>query len=349
MTRAQPTGTAHLRAMPLPSLAKFRGRDWVTDQDYSRDELLELIHLAVVLKDLWARKRVTAFLPGRHLGMIFEDPSTRTRVSFETGMTELGGHAVYLRPGEMHLPARESIADTARVLSRFFDAIEARTHKVSALRELAAFATVPVINGEAGDYDHPIQSVTDALTILEYGGRIEGETMAFIGNGDCMCNSVVMTFTRLGMNVNCAVPPHFPLRDEIRAIAEENCSRWGTRLLVTEDPVEAVADADYVYTSLWWWEDPPEYVAEIRRKNRALQVNEELWERTKPGARFMHCLPAVRGDEVTDGIIDGPMSMVWDMAENRKHFQKAVVLALVGIEELPSDPDLQPIGRALLS
>ena len=338
-----------MKSRELPPLAKFRGRDFVTDQAYTRDELLELIHLAVVLKELHREMHVTPFLPGRHLGMIFDDPSTRTRVSFETGMTELGGHAVYLRPGEMHLPGRESVADTGRVLSRFLHAIMARTKTVAALRELAAAASVPVINGEAGDWDHPIQSVSDALTILEYGGRLEGETMAWLGHGDCMCNSVVLTFSRLGMNVNVATPAHFPLSDDVLRMAEDNCRAFGTRLMVTEGPEEVVADADYVYTSLWWWEDSAEYIAEVRRKMQPYQVNEALWAKTKPGARFMHCLPAVRGDEVTDEIIDGPASMVWDMAENRKHLQKAVILALVGIDRLPADPDMQAIGRALLT
>jgi ornithine carbamoyltransferase len=338
-----------MKARELPGLAKFRGRDFVTDQAYSREELLELIQLAMVLKDLHRELHVTPFLPGRHLGMIFDDPSTRTRISFETGMTELGGHAVYLRPGEMHLPGRESVSDTGRVLSRYLHAIMARTQTVAVLRELAASATIPVINGEAGDWDHPIQSVSDALTILEYGGRLEGETMAWLGHGDCMCNSVLLTASRLGMNVNVVTPAHFPLADDVRRLVEDNCRERGTRLLVAETPEEVVADADYVYTSLWWWEDSAEYVADVRRKMQAYQVNEALWAKTKPGARFMHCLPAVRGDEVTDAIIDGPASMVWDMAENRKHLQKAVVLALVGIDRLPDDPALQPIGRALLS
>jgi len=249
----------------------------------------------------------------------------------------------------MHLPGRESVADTGRVLSRFLHAIMARTQTVAVLRELADAATVPVINGEAGDWDHPIQSVSDALTILEYGGRLEGETMAWLGHGDCMCNSVLLTASRLGMNVNVVTPEHFPLSDEVRRLVEDNCREHGTRLLIAESPEEVVADADYVYTSLWWWEDSAEYVADVRRKMQPYQVNEELWAKTKPGARFMHCLPAVRGDEVTDAIIDGPASMVWDMAENRKHLQKAVVLALVGIDRLPRDPELEAIGRALLS
>ncbi|MEI6727853.1 MAG: ornithine carbamoyltransferase [Actinomycetes bacterium] len=333
----------------MPGLKYLRGRNYLTDLDFTRGELEDMLVLAVHLKKLRAEMRLTPFLPGRHLAMIFEASSTRTRVSFETGMTELGGHAVYLRPGEMHLPGRESVADTGRVLSRFLHAIMARTQTVAVLRELADAATVPVINGEAGDWDHPIQSVSDALTILEYGGRLEGETMAWLGHGDCMCNSVLLTASRLGMNVNVVTPAHFPLSDEVRGLVEDNCREHGTRLLVAESPEEVVADADYVYTSLWWWEDSAEYVADVRRKMQPYQVNEALWAKTKPGARFMHCLPAVRGDEVTDAIIDGPASMVWDMAENRKHLQKAVVLALVGIDRLPKDPDLQAIGRALLS
>jgi len=348
-TRAAATTLDALLAAPLPPLARFRGRDFVTDQAYTRDELLDLVKLAIELKSLRSRKRLTPFLSGHHLGMLFDDPSTRTRVSFETGMTELGGHAVYLRPGELHLPGRESVADTARALSQFVDALMARTQTRAVLQELAEHATIPVINGEAGDYDHPIQSLSDAMTIIEAGGALEGATMAFLGNGDCMCDSVALTFSRLGMDVTVATPAEFPLPDAVRVAVEDNCRAWGTRLVVTDDAVDAVASADYVYTSLWWWEEPAEYVAEVRRRNRHLQVNRELWSRTKPGARFMHCLPAVRGDEVTDEIIDGPASMVWEMAANRKHLQKAVVLALIGIDELPNDPDLRPIGRALLS
>lgn len=346
---ASQTTLQSMRAAPLPSLAGFRGRDFVTDQAYTRDELLDLIKLAIELKALRERRRLTPYLAGHHLGMLFDDPSTRTRVSFETGMSELGGHAVYLRPGEMHLPGRESVADTARALSQFLDALMARTQTLAVLQELAEFATIPVINGEAGDYDHPIQSVSDAMTIIEAGGPLEGATIAFLGNGDCMCDSVALTFSRLGMNVNVATPEHFPLPDGVRAAVEDNCRAWGTRLLTTGEAHEAMAGADYIYTSLWWWEESPDCVAEVRRKNRHLQVNAKLWAKAKPGARFMHCLPAVRGDEVTDEIIDGPASLVWPMAANRKHFQKAVVLALIGIDALPADPDLRPIGHALLS
>jgi ornithine carbamoyltransferase len=178
----------------LGGYAKFRGRHYLTDQDYSRDELLELLQLAARLKALCRRKTLTPFLPGRTLAMIFEHPSTRTRVSFEAGMTELGGHAQYLRPGEIHLPGRESIKDTAIVLSRLCHAIMARTAFHASLVEMARWATVPVVNGLTDDYDHPIQSLTDALTIWETVGRFEGVRLAFLGKvSDAMASSVALT------------------------------------------------------------------------------------------------------------------------------------------------------------
>lgn len=333
----------------LPQLAKFRGRDFVTDQDYTREELVELLDLAVALKALSARKRLTPFLAGRTLAMIFEHPSTRTRVSFEAAMTELGGHAQYLRPGEIHLPGRESIKDTARVLSRLCDAIVARTAFHSSLVELAEHATVPVINGLTDDYDHPVQSMTDALTILEHAGRLEGLTLAFVGKGnDAMTNSVILTCTRLGVNVVVGAPPEAQPAPEIRALAEANSASSGATLAVTDDPVEAVKDADFVYTVLWWWLHSEEEKVKIRREFRDYQVNETLWAEAKPGAKFMHCLPAIRGEEVTDAVLDGPASIVLDQAENRKHLEKALLLALIGIDELPSESDLREMGRALL-
>jgi putrescine carbamoyltransferase len=334
----------------LGSYAKFRGRHYLTDQDYTREELTELLQLAVALKALSARRRLTPFLAGRTLAMIFEHPSTRTRVSFEAAMTELGGHAQYLRPGEIHLPSRESIKDTARVLSRLCDAIAARTAFNSSLRELAEHAMVPVINGLTDDYDHPVQSMTDVLTILEHAGRLEGLTLAFLGKGnDAMTNSVVMTCTRLGVNVVVAAPPEAQPAPEIRTLARANCAESGATLAITDDPVEAVKDADFVYTCLWWWLHSEEERVKIRQLFQGYQVNEALWVETKPGAKFMHCLPAIRGEEVTDAVIDGPASIVLDQAENRKHFEKALLLALIGIDESSDDPDLQEMARALSS
>jgi putrescine carbamoyltransferase len=335
----------------LPQLAKFRGRDYVTDQAYSREELMELLDLAVALKALRAKRRITPFLVGRHLATIFEEPSTRTRVSFENGMAELGGNALYLRPGEIHLPGRESIGDTAQVLSRLNDAIVLRASHVAVLRELADYATVPVINGMCSDYDHPVQTMSDALTILEHAGQIKGLTMGWVGHANNMCNSVVLTCTRLGMNMVVASPSEFRLDPEVEKWARANCNASGAALTLSENPVDAVKDADFVYTDMWWWvqEEEAGQVEERARVNRPYQVNSKLWAEAKPRARFMHCLPAMRGYEVTDEVIDSPASIVFPQAENRMHFQKALVLALIGIDELPADPDLQEIGRALLS
>src|SRR5664280_1949184 len=282
----------------LPGLAALRGRHYFTDQDYTQEELLGLLDLAAALKALYRRRPLTPFLEGRTLAMIFEHPSTRTRISFEAGMTELGGHAQYLRPGEIHLGGHETVADTARVISRHVDAIMARTAYHTTLAELVEYATVPVVNGLTDDYDHPVQTMTDAFTIYEHLGTVQG--------------------------LSCA------------------------SLTLTDDAVEAVSQADVVFTVGWWWMQPEDEKNELRRILRPYQVNEELWAHTKPGAKFMHCLPAIRGEEMTDAILDAPFSIVLDEAENRKHFQKALLLALIGIDELPADPELQPIARALL-
>jgi ornithine carbamoyltransferase len=332
------------------SLGSLRGRHFVTDQAYSREELVTLLDLAVALKALYRRRAFTPFLEGRTLATIFEHPSTRTRISFEAGMTELGGHAQYLRPGEIHLGGHESVADTARVISRLVDAIMARTAFHATLVELAEHATVPVINGLTDDYDHPVQSLTDAFTILEHLGTVAGLTCAFVGKcSDAMCTSVSLTMSRLGSSMLLAAPPEEQMAPETQALVRANCERSGAALTLTDDVVAAVKDADIVFTVGWWWMQPEDEKEDLRRRLRPYQVNEALWKHARPGAKFMHCLPAVRGEEVTDGIIDSPASIVLDEAENRKHLQKALLLALIGIDDMPADPDLQPIARALLA
>jgi ornithine carbamoyltransferase len=336
-------------AAALPGFAGLRGRHFFTDQDYARAELVGLLDLAIVLKALYRRRPLTPFLEGRTLAMIFEHPSTRTRISFEAAMTELGGHAQYLRPGEIHLGGHESVADTARVISRLVDAIMARTAFHTTLAELVQHATVPVINGLTDDYDHPVQSMTDAMTILDHQGTVEGLTCAFVGKcADAMATSVALTMTRLGSSMIVAGPPEEQMTPETAALVRANCARTGAALTLTDDAVEAVSRADVVFTVGWWWMQPEDEKNELRRILGPYQVNEELWAHAKPGTKFMHCLPAVRGEEMTDGILDAPFSIVLDEAENRKHFQKALLLALIGIDDLPADPALQPIARALL-
>jgi ornithine carbamoyltransferase len=337
---------------PLGALAKFRGRHFISDQDYTPQELRELLGLAIALKALRARKRLTPFLLGRHVAAIFEEPSTRTRVSFENGCAELGMNMLYLRPGELHLPGRESIYDTGKVLSRYNDAIVARLTHLAVFKELAAASSVPTINGLCSDSSHPVQSLTDVMTVFEHAGRIEGLTMGWLGRANGMCNSVILTCTRLGMNVVWAGPEAMPLKPEIIEQAQANGEISGATLTVSHEPADGVRDADFIYTDTWWWVQQEDDKGEMDRRlqiNLPYQVNRELWAKAKPGARFLHCLPAMRGNEVSDEIIDSPASIVFDEAENRLHFQKALLLALIGIDELPADPDLQEIGRALLS
>ena len=339
----------------LPGLRALRGRHFLTDLDYTREELEDLLKLAVNLKALWKRRPLTPFLPGQHLAMIFEAASTRTRVSFENGFAELGGNALYLRPGEIHLPpsevhlpGRESIADTARTLSQYNSAIEIRSKKDETVNEFAAWSTVPVINGM--DHDrHPCQSMSDAFTILEYAGKLKGVTFAYVGDAAHPCNSLSTTLTKLGLNVRIGNAVGYEIAPELVKLAEGFAAESGGSFLLTNDPLEAIDGADFIYTDCWWWTGQEKEYADRVAAFKAFQVNPELWSHAKPETKFMHCLPAMRGEEVTDEIADGPMSIIFPQAQNRMHFQKALMLALIGIDELPADPDLQPIGKALLS
>ncbi|HEY5433038.1 MAG TPA: ornithine carbamoyltransferase [Coriobacteriia bacterium] len=332
----------------LPPLKYLRGRHYLTDLDYTRKELEDLLVLAVHLKKLRSEMRLTPFLPGRHLAMIFEASSTRTRVSFENGFAELGGNAIYLRPGEIHLPGRETVADTAAVLSRMNDGIEIRSNKNETIEELARHATVPVFNGM--DHDrHPAQSMSDAFTILERMGKLEGVTFAYLGDAAHPCNSLATTLTKLGVNVRIGNAPGYEMAPALQETARRNAAENGGSFLLTNDPLEAVADADFVYTDCWWWTGQEAEYDDRIEAFTPFQVNADLWSHTKPGAKFMHCLPAMRGEEVTDEMADSEASIIFPQAENRLHFQKALMLALIGLDEMPSDPRLHPIAMALLS
>lgn len=332
----------------LPKMRRLRGRSFLTDLDFSRAELEDLLTLAVALKELRASGPLMPFLPGQHLAMIFEAASTRTRVSFENGFAELGGNAVYLRPGEIHLPGRETIADTARTLSQYDSAIVIRSKANETVNELAATASVPVIN--AMDHDrHPCQSLSDALTILEHAGTLAGVTFAYIGDAAHPCNSLSTTLTKLGLHVRIGNAPGYEISAEVRRNAERFAAESGGSFLLTHDPLEAIAGADFVYTDCWWWTGQEDEYADRVAAFEPFQVNAELWSHTKPGARFMHCLPAMRGEEVTDEIADSAASIIFPQAQNRLHFQKGLMLALIGIDEPPADPRLRDIGVALLA
>ena len=332
----------------LPGLKYLRGRNYLTDLDFTRKELEDLLVLAVHLKKLRGEMRLTPFLPGRHLAMIFEASSTRTRVSFENGFAELGGNAVYLRPGEIHLPGRETVGDTAAVLSRMNDAIEIRSKKNETIEELARHATVPVINGMDSNR-HPAQSMCDAFTILEQAGTLAGVTFAYLGDAAHPCNSLSTTLTKLGLNVRIGNAIGYEMDPELQKTAAKLAEENGGSFLLTHDPLEAIEGADFIYTDCWWWTGQEAEYEDRIKAFTPFQVNANLWSKTKPGAKFMHCLPAMRGEEVTDEVADSDASIIFGQAENRLHFQKALMLALIGIDEMPADSRLAPIAKALLS
>lgn len=306
-------------------------KHFLDTQEYTRTELGELIELIEMLKAADADAAVPLLLSHRSLGMIFEEPSTRTRVSFEVAMAKLGGHALYLKPGEIHLGKRESLYDTAKVLSRMCDVIEARTLKHDTVVQLAAAAEVPVINGLT-DYNHPTQVVCDLFTMFEHlpeGKRLEDCRVVFVGDRTNVCSSLMMITTQFGMSFVHAAPAAYQAPAEWQQIARENNRASGGSLSVTEDVEDAVAGADFIYTDLWWWVDQEDQIPERRAAFMPrYQVNSQLMARAGEHARFMHCLPASRGVEVTDEVIDGPQSIVFDQAENRLHTEKAILVWL---------------------
>jgi ornithine carbamoyltransferase len=296
--------------------------------DLSEAELRRMLSLGGAFK---AREGALAEKPlaGRTLALIFEKPSTRTRVSFEVAMRRLGGDVVVLSAKEMQLGRGETVADTARVLSRYVDAIMLRTDSASKLNELASAATVPVINGLT-DMSHPCQLMADIMTFEEHRGPIRGRTVAWCGDGNNVARSWIHAAARFGFTLRLGTPASLRPPEEILAWA----AREGARIELTDSPAEAVSGADAVVTDTWVsMNDAPG----TNRHNllRPFQVNEALMEKAAPGAIFLHCLPAHRGEEVTDGVLDGPQSVVFDEAENRMHAQAGVLAWCLGVGETP--------------
>jgi putrescine carbamoyltransferase len=317
-------------------------KDLIDTNDFSRSELAGLLGLIDLLKLADRDGCVPPLLAGRSLAMIFEEPSTRTRVSFEVAMTKLGGHALYLKPGEIHLGIRESLGDTARVLSRMCDVIEARVLKHATVTELGATASVPVING-LSDYNHPTQAVCDVFTMGEHlpdGKRLEDCTVVFVGDRTNVCSSTMHITTKFGMDFIHAGPAAYRSPDEWVALAEENIAAAGSgSVTVTEDVEGAVAKADFIYTDLWWWVDQEDQIPERRAAFMPrYQVNAALLARAPAHAKFMHCLPASRGVEVTDEVLDSPRSIAFDQAENRLHAEKAILVWLTNGRIDPAPP-----------
>jgi ornithine carbamoyltransferase len=264
-------------------------------------------------------------LAGHTLGMIFEKNSTRTRTSFEMAMKQLGGNSIFMAAGQMQLGRGESVADTARVLSRYVDAIMIRTDDHAKLEELAAHADVPVINGLT-DLSHPCQIVADLLTVIEHGKSLAGLEIAWLGDGNNVLNSIVEAAGLMKFNVRIAVPQGYESNDGFIALAEAA----GAHITLTRDATEAVTGADIVVTDTWI-SMGQEHAHNKLAAMMPYQVNERLMAAAKPDAKFLHCLPAHRGEEVTDGVIDGPQSLIWDEAENRLHAQKSILLWCFGL------------------
>ena len=303
-------------------------KDFVTLADLSPDQVWHLLELARELKEEWRSGGNAPRLRGKVLGMIFQKPSLRTRVSFDVAMLHLGGHALYLSPNEIQLGTRESIADVARVTSRYVDGIMARVFAHAHVEELARYATVPVING-LSDFAHPCQGLSDLFTIYEKRGALQGLKLAYVGDGNNVCHSLLFGAALTGMHIAVATPPGYEPHPKAVERARELARDTGSQITLTHDPREAVTEADVLYTDVW-----ASMGQEAERARRLevfppYQVNANLVAQARPDVMVMHCLPAHRGEEITDEVIDGPHSVVFDQAENRLHAQKAILVELL--------------------
>lgn len=297
--------------------------------DLSRTEIENLLDSALRLKRERAKGGNKPILKGKVLGMVFQKPSLRTRVSFEMGMKHLGGDAIYLSPAEIGLGGRESVADVARVLSGYVDGIMARVFDHQHILALAKWASVPIING-LSDYNHPCQALGDIFTVMERRKKLDGLTVTYVGDGNNVATSLVHICAILGMNFRIATPLDYELPAPVVVKARELATRSGSQIYETTDPHDAVRGADVIYTDVW---TSMGQEAETERRKAVFppyQINEALVKLAKPDVLVMHCLPAHRGEEITDEVADGPNSVLFPQAENRMHAQKAILAALLG-------------------
>ncbi|MCK4448805.1 MAG: ornithine carbamoyltransferase [Candidatus Marinimicrobia bacterium] len=300
-------------------------RDFLHITDFSTEEIRDIFELAAKLKRYVKEGKEYLPLKGKTMAMIFAKPSARTRVSFETGMIQMGGHTIFLGPNDIGIGKREAIKDIARVVSRYDDIIMARLFDHAHILELAEYSSVPVINGLT-DLNHPCQVMADIFTVLEHRGNLDNIKVAFIGDGNNVANSWINLAARLPMHFVLASPCGYDPDPEILA----NAINTGLSTVeIVRNPVEAVKNADVIYTDVW--ASMGQEAEEEKRKKDFMpfQVNAELMRHAKPDIKVMHCLPAHRGDEITDEVIDSPNSIVFDEAENRMHVQKAIILKLM--------------------
>lgn len=306
----------------------LKGRDFISIHDFTSKEVKKILTVGSELKKMQKEEGAVQILPGKTLGMIFQKSSTRTRVAFEVGMYQLGGRALFLSPRDIQLGRGETIKDTAQVLSRMLDGLMIRTFSHDEVLELAEYASVPVINGLT-DLLHPTQVIADLITIKEHKGKLKGIKCAYIGDGNNVAHSLLFGGAKVGMDVVVACPEGFEPDAGILKMAQEDAQDTGAKLWVVEDPVEAVRDADVIYTDVWASMGEESQAEEKEGKFLKYQINQELLKKAKEDAIVLHCLPAKRGKEITDEVIDGPQSVVFDEAENRLHAHKAIMAMLM--------------------
>jgi len=310
-------------------LGSLKGKHLISLADLTPEAMRLVLNTTMQLKIQQRTGQSHPILAGKTLGMIFERESTRTRISFEVGMLQLGGHALFLPSKQMQLGRGEPISDTIRVLSRYVDGVMARVYDHRTLEEMAGFGTIPIING-LSNREHPCQALGDLFTILEKKGKLAGVTMAYFGDGHNVCHSLLLAGAMAGMRVHSAHPAAYLPDPEVVEKARALAARSGGEVMVGTDPVAAARGADVLYTDVWLSPDQEGSMEERLAAFMPCQVNSTLLAHADPDAIVMHCLPAHRDEEITDQVMEGPHSVVFDQAENRLHAQKAVMALLMG-------------------
>ncbi|HZK86509.1 MAG TPA: ornithine carbamoyltransferase [Syntrophomonas sp.] len=305
----------------------LKGRDFISLHDFSVGEIALMLETGLALKKQQKAGLPHPVLAGKTLGMIFQKSSTRTRVAFEVGMYQLGGHALFLSPRDIQLGRGESIKDTALVLERMLDGIMIRTYSHDEVLELAQWSSIPIINGLT-DLLHPTQIIGDMMTIIEHKGSLKGLKLAYVGDGNNVAHCLLYGGAKTGMDVVIACPKGFEPDAQVLRQAQEDAKATGAKIWVVEDPIEAVTGADVVYTDVWASMGQEAEAQEKEQKFRQYQINQKLMSYAHKDAIVLHCLPAKRGKEITDEVMDGPQSVVFPEAENRLHAHKAI-MALV--------------------
>ena len=311
----------------MPKKLSLKGRDLLAMSDLSTPEINLILKTAIAIKK--NRQKYASALKGKNLGMIFQKPSTRTRVSFEVAMYQLGGQALNLTSNELQLKRGETVADTARVLSRFLDAMTARVFSHNDVLDLAKYGTIPVINA-LSDYEHPCQALADVLTIIEHKKSLKNLKVTYIGDGNNVAHSLVLAVVQLGGYIEVATPKGYEMADSLIDTASKIGKETGGKLVLSYNAQDTAYQADVIYVDVWTSMGQEEEHKKRLADFQGFQINSELLARAKKDCIVMHCLPAHRGEEITDEVVDGPNSVVWDQAENRLHAQKALLYLVLG-------------------